>query len=53
MKVIINVGSLSLGGAERVAADLANGLSKRGHYVIVLTDLRKRVSYKAEILQNA
>lgn len=48
MKIIINVSYLTNGGAERVAADLANGLSKRGHHIIVLTDLQKRVSYQLD-----
>lgn len=48
MKIILNVGGLSLGGAERVAVDLANGLSRRGHKIIVLSDLRKQVSYKLD-----
>lgn len=48
MKIILNVGSLSFGGAERVAVDLANGLSRRGHKVIVLVNLNKRVSYRLD-----
>lgn len=48
MKLILNVGGLAFGGAERVAVDLANGLVRRGHSIIVLTDLRNRVSYKLD-----
>lgn len=48
MKLILNVGGLAFGGAERVAVDLANGLSRKGHKIIVLTDLRKQISYKLD-----
>lgn len=37
MKITIVLGHLRLGGAERVAAFLANGLAERGHEVTVLT----------------
>lgn len=38
MKILIIVLTLTEGGAERVAASWANGLSKRGHQVYVLTN---------------
>lgn len=38
MKILIIVYSLTGGGAERVAASWANGLSMRGHQVYVLTN---------------
>lgn len=38
MKILIIVYSLTGGGAERVAASWANGLSRRGHQVYVLTN---------------
>ena len=46
MKILISVGSLTEGGAERVAAVLANGLADRGHEVVVLTNLRKPITYR-------
>lgn len=36
------------GGAERVCANIANGLSERGHDVSVLTDLQRPVTYKVK-----
>lgn len=45
MKIFILVGSLTSGGAERVASDMASGLSKRGHNVILYTDTNKPISY--------
>lgn len=46
MKIFIAVGCLTGGGAERVAAMLANGFSAKGHQVIVAADLGMPVTYK-------
>lgn len=40
------VGSLTYGGAERVAVCWANGLSKLGHKVEILTDLAYPITYR-------
>jgi glycosyltransferase involved in cell wall biosynthesis len=37
MRIALLIGSLSAGGAERVAANLANGLQSLGHQVLLLT----------------
>ncbi|WP_289857099.1 glycosyltransferase [uncultured Muribaculum sp.] len=46
MKILILVHALTGGGAERVAASWANGLSKRGHSVYVMTNMTKPQTYE-------
>lgn len=46
MKIIFLCRKLCAGGAERVCIDIANGLSQRGHEVIILTDLSKDITYQ-------
>lgn len=45
MKIGIVTVALSHGGAERVAATLANGFSQKGNQVILLTDLNEPIDY--------
>lgn len=45
MKLIIQVHNLTGGGAERVAASWANGLSSIGHNVSILTDTGQPITY--------
>ena len=37
LRIVFVISSLSMGGAQRVVALLANGLSERGHFVSILT----------------
>lgn len=46
MKILIMVSTLTSGGAERVAVSWANGLSKLGHEVELLTDLNFPITYQ-------
>ena len=46
MKIFIVCARLCHGGAERVAATLANGLEKKGHEVTLLTNLFEEQSYE-------
>ncbi len=48
MKIFIISNALTGGGAERAAVNLANGLVKRGHEVILFTDLRPAATYITE-----
>ena len=48
MKIFIITHSLTGGGAERVAINLANGLTKRGHAVTLFTDLHYPVTYQPD-----
>lgn len=54
MKIFIVCNSLGKGGAERVGVNLANGFSKHGHDVCIITDTTQDVAYsidsKIEIL---
>lgn len=56
MRITIIVHALTGGGAERVAASWANGLSEVNHEVSVLSDLRQPVTYmtseKVKLLQR-
>ena len=45
MKIFIVCSNLCFGGAERVAATLANGFHDRGHEVVVVTNLFEEVNY--------
>ncbi|MDE6266908.1 MAG: glycosyltransferase [Muribaculaceae bacterium] len=45
MKILIQVHSLTGGGAERVAASWANGLSALGHQMTVMTNLKLPRTY--------
>ena len=44
MNVLFICHSLTGGGAERVCVDVANGLCKRGHNVMILTDTSSTVT---------
>lgn len=46
MKILFLCHNLTGGGAERVCADVANGLSKRGHEVLILTDTSVTITYQ-------
>lgn len=46
MRILILVHALTGGGAERVAASWANGLSRRGHEVTIMTDLKRPRTYR-------
>lgn len=46
MNVLFICHSLTGGGAERVCVDVANGLCKRGHNVMILTDTSSTVTYE-------
>ena len=48
MKIAIVQVALSHGGAERVGALLANGLSRKGNDIIILTDLNEPITYKTD-----
>lgn len=48
MKVAIVQVALSHGGAERVGVLIANGLSRKGHKTIILTDLNEPVTYETD-----
>jgi len=48
MKIAIVQVALSHGGAERVGALIANGLSRKGNDVIILTDLNEPITYKTD-----
>lgn len=45
MKIFIVCNKLGGGGAERVAALLATGLSQRGHQIYLITDLLGKIDY--------
>lgn len=49
MKIAIVQVALSHGGAERVGALIANGLSRKGNDVIILTDLNEPITYKTDL----
>lgn len=47
MKIVILVNSLTLGGAERVAAMWAQGFNKKGHNVkVIIFDEKSHITYK-------
>lgn len=46
MIIFIIVDCLTIGGAERVASDLSNGLHARGHRVIIYTNTSYPITYK-------
>ena len=46
MKILFICPKLTEGGAERVCANIANGLSDMGHEIMILTDLHRPVTYK-------
>lgn len=46
MKILFLCHNLTGGGAERVCADVAGGLSVRGHEVMILTDTSAPVTYQ-------
>ncbi len=48
MRIMIITPRLCSGGAERVSVTWANGLSKRGHEVIVIADLYSPINYHLE-----
>ena len=48
MKVFFIIPSLGTGGAERVGVIIANGLHKRGHEIVVFTNLQMRKDYTLE-----
>lgn len=48
MKIAIVQVALSHGGAERVGALIANGLSRKGNNIIILTDLNEPVTYETD-----
>ena len=48
MKIAIVQVALSHGGAERVGALIANGLSRKGNDIIILTDLNEPVTYETD-----
>ena len=48
MKICIVTSCLRNGGAERVAASLANGFVAHGHDVMVLTNLYEKQVYKLD-----
>lgn len=48
MNILIISSKLSYGGAEHVAAMLANGFVAKGHHVFLLTNLFDPVSYKLD-----
>lgn len=45
MRVFFIIPSLGTGGAERVGVIIANGLHKRGHEIVVFTNLQMRKDY--------
>ncbi len=45
MRVFVVISHLGGGGAEHVGVLLANGLAKRGHQVVIATDLKKTMHY--------
>jgi glycosyltransferase involved in cell wall biosynthesis len=45
MKICIISTNLRFGGAERVAATLANGFYDHGHEVVIITNLFEKISY--------
>lgn len=45
MRILIVCSNLCFGGAERVAANLANGFNCHGHKVVVVTNLFEKVNY--------
>ena len=45
MKIFIVCTRLCFGGAERVAAMLANGLSQRGHQITLIANLFDDITY--------
>lgn len=49
MKILIMVQKLTGGGAERVAASWANGLSRLGHEVTVLADFKDQTDRKSVV----
>lgn len=48
MNILFLVSSLTGGGAERVCASVANGLSRRGHNVIILVEKKNEKDYYTE-----
>ena len=46
MKIFIVCSNLRFGGAERVAATLANGFHEKGHEVIISTNLFEKINYR-------
>lgn len=48
MKILIVCSNLCFGGAERVAANLANGFNCYGYKVIVVTNLFEKVNYSLQ-----
>lgn len=48
MKILIVCSNLGFGGAERVAASLANGFFSREHHVIVATNLYEKVNFSLD-----
>ena len=49
MRIICYINTLSGGGAERVMSVLANGLSRRGHIVTVVTDYSTPKEYALDV----
>ena len=45
MRILIVCSNLCFGGAERVAANLANSFNCNGHKVVVVTNLFEKVNY--------
>ena len=56
MKILFLCHNLTGGGAERVCASLAYGLSEKGHSVSILTDLNQPITYnpgsKVKLIQQ-
>lgn len=48
MRILIVCSNLCFGGAERVAANLANGFNCHGHNVVVVTNLFEKVNYSLQ-----
>lgn len=48
MRIFIVCNNLGGGGAERVAVNLANGLSRHGHEVWIITDIYQKASYPVD-----
>ena len=46
MKIFIVCSNLRFGGAERVAATLANGFHEKGHEMIISTNLFEKINYR-------
>ena len=45
MKIVLIVDQMEHGGAGRVAAMVANGLVKKGHDIIFMTNTNKPINY--------